>query len=653
MNKDYIWDDYYKDYGNALTFNKKKEYFNYIENSDNNPYIIVKNTYETNYKCNMFFDEISRKKNSDLVYTDKKHPIVLFELNNKNKLTFINDMYFYMYQDKFVINEQKNIENIISKNELPKVLVINSTVLDSNFINYLNENASKLKNTTLIINSVSTNVFDLDEKVSELKNIRYQITYLDNNKLLNKYTYLDIFTLKKFVITMPVDNEDFVPLQYSDQNALINLQRSEIYDEESYFNDLKNVFKLLSKYNHHFNITITVDNRRIFNESKLLEELPSNINLRIKNYDSEYKVSEYKENDNQINEFVKYIKDSNLSQFEKFMEANRFVSNFKKYTKVKSNARNKSNRSRDLKYILNNKYIVCKGYAELLNAILDELNIPCTSYHTASNIIDDKNNIENKTGHRRNIVKIDDDKYNIHGIYLTDATYNNTLGENTNTCSIFTFDELKGKYKIESLQEEDLLLDFHNKEEFYRKINYYLSKFVFTKNEVGAYTKLYKKILIILERLDYDKYKYFYDKYSIYFNENISKEKLYKELVSMLEEYYDYMLPLLNKKVEYEKISKAIEINDETFRGKSLNEEEKEVKFVNDLNKSLRMFPVEYNEERDALEIREVELELYKDNEFIESVVVHNKHEFSIVQLTAGINGYEIKINDNKKSKKL
>ena len=71
--------------------------------------------------------------------------------------------------------------------------------------------------------------------------------------------------------------------------------------------------------------------------------------------------------------------------------------------------------SRDLCQILNYKYIVCLGYANLFACLLEQLGI--------------KNEIllwENKkrnTRHASNLVYVNDSKYNIHGIYTFDITF--------------------------------------------------------------------------------------------------------------------------------------------------------------------------------------------------------------------------------------
>ena len=70
--------------------------------------------------------------------------------------------------------------------------------------------------------------------------------------------------------------------------------------------------------------------------------------------------------------------------------------------------------------IVSEKNITCVGYSVMMNEILMGLenNIRVGNVEIISKHIEGKSE-----GHKRNIVRIDDDKYNIHGLYFLDVTW--------------------------------------------------------------------------------------------------------------------------------------------------------------------------------------------------------------------------------------
>lgn len=108
-----------------------------------------------------------------------------------------------------------------------------------------------------------------------------------------------------------------------------------------------------------------------------------------------------------------FIKSFNLSVFEQIMLAFDIV---RKREFMKENADEDYKTSRDLTSILFGDKIVCLGYANFLDSILKVLNIKSLIvYYTKMGGVQ---------GHARNLVFIDDNKYNIKGLYYIDATWN-------------------------------------------------------------------------------------------------------------------------------------------------------------------------------------------------------------------------------------
>jgi len=115
-----------------------------------------------------------------------------------------------------------------------------------------------------------------------------------------------------------------------------------------------------------------------------------------------------------------------LNEFEKFLLAYDFCTNFK----YKENKRDNS-KSRNVISVLNGNSIVCVGYASLLEEICRRLDIECysmtvTSYLGVeeSDLIEDAIRAMAGGNHRNNIVVLDDK------IYYADACWDSVTGEN-------------------------------------------------------------------------------------------------------------------------------------------------------------------------------------------------------------------------------
>lgn len=119
----------------------------------------------------------------------------------------------------------------------------------------------------------------------------------------------------------------------------------------------------------------------------------------------EIKINKLYETSIIINNITKEIEKYDLSPLEKII----YAYDKAKSREYKESEENKSN-SRDLDKILQGDSIVCVGFSNLFNAILKCLRINATPFVS----------LQNK--HQRSLVYIEDDKYNIKGIYVFDPT---------------------------------------------------------------------------------------------------------------------------------------------------------------------------------------------------------------------------------------
>lgn len=149
-----------------------------------------------------------------------------------------------------------------------------------------------------------------------------------------------------------------------------------------------------------------------------------------------------------------------------------------------------------------NNYIVCVGFTKVFNENLRINDIKCSEYNF-------KGQYQTQDiSHSVSLVNIDDDKYDIHGIYVFDLTldcYSSKLTEEENTMRykgfLMSFDKFCNLYKVEYDEYSKLFYNPSKKNELYAK--YYEQKaseeFVSTFDDKERFLKLGKFI-----SLDYD-----------------------------------------------------------------------------------------------------------------------------------------------------
>ncbi len=117
--------------------------------------------------------------------------------------------------------------------------------------------------------------------------------------------------------------------------------------------------------------------------------------------------------------FVSDIKNSDLSPYEKYISVYNIVKGFKKYLQNEFDI-GFDDQSRSIYLLLQNYYMVCCGYANLLHSLLNRVGIDSTSYKWSSG------------NHRLNYVKIEDPKYGINGFFKSDPTQDNEIDDPIN-----------------------------------------------------------------------------------------------------------------------------------------------------------------------------------------------------------------------------
>lgn len=313
--------------------------------------------------------------NLDTLYTYKVDKDLLDKLysNTKIKNIFVDNSFSINIENGLIVEENNHIG--LYNDIYVKTIGGKDNNFDSIYILSNNKNIKEIDH--------FYNMLNLNQIPSEIK-----IGTKDN--LLN-YTFL--FNEKNVIIEFKDDNLDNIKKLYDYfTNKGFNVESIEI--------DTKNI-KNLYDYDYSFLDTI----------GDIIEV--NNHSLDLINY------TEFKSQIEGIKWFKKIILQSDLSPLEKLIYAYDIMKTFRYKESDESHSI-----SRNPGKILNSDYIVCVGYVEMLDEILKGIDDDIKHIDVSVSCYDDKG--EFLGGHARSLVYINDDKYNIHGPFIVDSTWDST-----------------------------------------------------------------------------------------------------------------------------------------------------------------------------------------------------------------------------------
>ena len=637
-----IWESNFKD--NYIYFNNLSDYFQYLTEKKLPMTFLLKDMYISGNEPQNVLENKALRENINLIFTDEEHPIVISNFDDFID-SYINPSFFEQHKEEFIKLAKENIKNQLIDNSnyiyIPD-FISKESILDEIIKEYnLNISTEDLLYKTYYFYQI-TNKSLSEETIQKIKDNHLEF-YIENesgsqkistNKVIGYHTIKELKELKRISIDIPIKRKEVDNFIYINDSATIRLtpESNSIDDEKTFFHNLKNIFTILATHNKKYNITFEVKNRELLRQSQLLDNIPSNINIIIKNDLFDYDLDTYLKEEAKLEKLIAPIRQVNLSPLEKYLAVYNIVKQFKEY---KENKENKEE-SRFIRFILDNEYIVCVGFQTLLKNLLDKVEIP--SYEISTLI--DKSYDSGFTmedicldyaGHARNLVKIDDDKYNVHGIYLADATWDNYMDKDIYINSLLTFDRKKEAFNLEKLYNEDLLLDFHNFDEFNKKINYLIQKEIRKKRNhnkekeiseetlkslnatleelklpktteekliADEYQYIYSQIMKILKETDYEKYVYFYNKYKTKMSNWLTPLKDIEPIAcQFLTEYAEYIIALSNKQISLPTIIEAAKVVKEKIDGydKEKIDEWMKKTIEDNLLISARAFPYHYD----------------------------------------------------------
>lgn len=208
-----------------------------------------------------------------------------------------------------------------------------------------------------------------------------------------------------------------------------------------------------------------------------------------------------------LQNLVDRIEESHLTPFEKYL----YVYNFL-IEKIYKENQDDLSKSRDVIATLTGEYIVCSGYAKLMERICKELNIQCKTQQCS--VIGKDGEMYN---HENNLVRIDDDKYNIHGWFYSDACWDHVDKESPNKKTFaYCLIPLSDKDKMLDNQiiiNDDSLFYYNNLDDEFKLIDgeYYGSTFGIDY-QTGDYSKIIKDLELEQKyEIEEEKVKTIYD----------------------------------------------------------------------------------------------------------------------------------------------
>lgn len=315
-------------------------------------------------------------------------------------------------------------------------------------------------------------------------------------------------TSNKLLEEYGISNDTLLRLKFNENNEV----------EELFYNGIEDISKLreivsrIEKKTKIHKIVLKCENKT-YENAYYLNSIAKKYPVEI-NYGDLHNctVEEFLAMRETLDFFNDLVQANNLSPAEILMYAYDIMKTFR----YKENKEDKD-KSRYLHNIVMTDYIVCVGYAKFMEQILKENNIKAVEVGVTCDLGNNEYG-----GHARNLVYLDDDKYDIHGIYAIDATWDSAKGR-----PILITDEHGKRFIVKEARETDTVEKDYDANALYRHFIVPADEYedVFIKDTIPPVLKLQIE----------DKYDEFYqdtDKYGPYITTRTDLTALFGEIPS-------------------------------------------------------------------------------------------------------------------------
>lgn len=381
-----------------------------------------------------------------------------------------------------------------------------------------------------------------------------EIRISPSKKIIGYYSLEDLEEYDFLFLRKKLNNKELENLKYINDVNTLKL-------EENAWSSLNDIIKRLKALGKNNKIALEITNKENFNKFIFNESVIDYENLIVKYKLDSYHLTDYIYFESLLYKIVESAKE--LSPFERYIYAYNIVKNFKEYKEC-----DRKLLSRELYYILENEYIVCVGFCELLSDLLSKLNIS----NIGISIVGKDKKDNSSWRHQRLYVNIKDDKYGINGFYVSDPTWDNDLEVDYYNHLVLTNKEAKLEcdFYYENYDNEYEVFDVSSLDDLYLKIGHLIK------------AEKIQDLLNIIENLDLDYYNYLKKKYNI---EN-PNEKMINDL-SM------YIYNHINNEILGDTIMKAVEVvykHSYGYKEEDLQDKLEEVRNINS-NRQNCLFP--------------------------------------------------------------
>ncbi len=445
--------------------------------------LTIKDKFELGSPVNSTFESIFAKKGAGINYVSTDKPILIS--NNPLLSNFISPSFYkehekeikeaYAYYYEHTNSSYISIPSFAYSPELIDVIIKKKVeYLDLYDVDLTDEIIKKLKD-----NFISAYLHKNGEEIK-----------LSSNRVIGHYTLELIEKENKFIFSLEnLVDSDLDNVKYLGDNSVLDiLSENNNVNEKYFYIVIKDLIEHLNKTGKHFVVNFKVENRSVFKE--VFNEIKyDNIEMFINNDLYNYPYDDYLEEEKRLDKIVEPIKKANLSPLERYLAVYNIVKNFKPY---KENP-NQTDESRYIRYILDNEYMVCVGYARLLEILCEKVGIRTTDLSIGVDISYDKDQSVSEIpvkygGHARCMVSMDDPKYDVHGLFISDPTWDNKLDENRLNHALMTSGKIVTGKRMVFFDKYEHILDINTFEDFNSQVNYLYKRHL---DEINKNNSLY------------------------------------------------------------------------------------------------------------------------------------------------------------------
>ena len=491
--------------------------------------------------------------------TNSTRPFTIEKASYKNTI-HINEKYFIEHTE-----EVMNYLSLLISNHENEITFSGKEFIDERLINSIKNN-QKISHVSFygtndeksvltedvyynLIQNKSIKSIYTDLVSEELKeNFDERILHNKTRNLIDFYRYSDLQNLDALVIDSSISEKEIDNFKYIG-NKLKRCSINVKDNSTDTFNKLKIIVdKLVDK---NIETTLKINNKDnfpldMFRDVKYINKL--NVSYGTENVD----ISLFIKGEDILNSAVKEIKESNLSPFERYISVYNITKRFKEYKEYPGDSVDEKLQARNVYSTLFNDYMVCAGYAKMLKALCDKIDIPCACVSCVMDISEGYKEEEFGTelgAHQRNIVYLKDEKYNLDGYYFSDACWDNDLEHDKYLHVALTPRELSHISKSPLMMNASDLLDIDSVEELLKKM------YILSHGDMSNGDMYFRDFLQFINNLNPEYYKELQEKYDIenYFN-NLGDD--YSFIIDL---YKHIQSKTKNKEIKGEIIKQAVD----------------------------------------------------------------------------------------------